>query len=131
MENKEDRPIASLLSNLAVELTTLMRQELQLFKTEISEKLSRMGYGIALLGIGGALAFAGLLFLLEAMVRGLGYIMPLWLSALLVGGLVLIVGGILALKGKNNLTAENLAPERTVESLRRDKDLAKEQIRRT
>jgi hypothetical protein len=131
----ESRSIASLLSDLSHEIITLVRQELQLARAEASEKVSQVQAGIASIAIGAAVTFGGFLIFLEFLVYGLadilsaGSIQHMWLSALIVGILVLIIGFALLKYGQNNLKARHLTPHRTTKSLRRDTELAKEQWR--
>ncbi|MBV9814918.1 MAG: phage holin family protein, partial [Alphaproteobacteria bacterium] len=56
---RQDRSIAALLSDLANETGTLVRQEIALFKTEIGEKLGRLGAGAGTIAAGGLIAFSG------------------------------------------------------------------------
>jgi hypothetical protein len=51
-----------------------------------------------------------------------------WLAPLIVGAIVAIVGGVMLSGGLKKLKAENLKPERTLQSLRADRDLAKEHL---
>jgi hypothetical protein len=128
---KEDRPLGSLLGDLMGDLAELVSKEIQLAKAELAEKVSLATAGAASLAIGGLVAFAGLLVLLDAAVYGLTALfegLPLWASALIVGVVVIGVGMVLLLKGRSNLRAENLAPRRTVESLRQDAEMIKEQV---
>ena len=127
---KEKWSITELFSDLTRNLTTLVRQEILLAKTEMKSKVSQVGAGGAYIGAGGALLYAGFLVLLGAAVIGLANIMPLWLSALIVGLIVALIGTGLLLKGKNDLKAQNLKPEKTIRSVRQDIDFTKEQFRR-
>ena len=52
-----------------------------------------------------------------------------WLAPLIVGVLVMIIGYILLSRGRKQMTAEKLTPERTMESLHRDARLAKEHVK--
>lgn len=128
---KEDRPLGSLLGDLMGDVTELVRKEIQLAKAELSEKASQAIAGVASLAIGGLVAFAGLLVLLDAAVYGLAELLgnvPLWASALIVGVVVLGIGMVLLLKGRANLSVENLAPRRTVEAMRQNAETIKEQV---
>jgi hypothetical protein len=128
---KEDRPLGSLIGDLMSDLAELVSKEIQLAKAEASEKFSQATAGAASLAIGGLVAFAGLLVLLDAAVYGLAALfegLPFWASALIVGVVVLGVGMALLLKGRSNLKAENLAPRRTAASLRQDAEMIKEQV---
>jgi len=80
---------------------------------------------------GGAVAYAGLLALLAAIIIMLSEVMPLWASALLVGVVVLAVGGYLVYSGLNALKREDLAPRQTIETLKEDAQWAREQTRQT
>jgi Putative Actinobacterial Holin-X, holin superfamily III len=86
-----------------------------------------------MLVIGGLALFAGLLKLLDAAIYGLGRLMQadlaLWLPALIVGGVVAIIGLIMLQKGRRNLKPVNLAPRRTAASLQRDAEFVKEHVR--
>src|ERR687894_566887 len=90
-QSKEDRSLGELFAELARETSTLVRQEVELAKTEMSQKASEVGKDAGLLGAGGAVAYAGFLAIMAALIIGLGQLIPLWLSALVVG---LVVGGI-------------------------------------
>ena len=125
---RSGRPVAELLSDLAGETSTLVRQEIALFKAELSEKLTRMGVGAAALAAGGVIAFSGWLALLAAAILGLSHVLAPWLSALIIGVLVLMVGVGLALFGKSRLNADALVPHRTLNSLREDEAWIRDQV---
>ncbi len=128
---KDDRPLGSLLGDLMSDLAELVSKEIQLAKAELAEKASQAASGAVSLAIGGLVAFAGLLVLLDAAVYGVAALLgdaPLWASALIVGVVVLGVGMALLLRGRSNLKAESLTPRRTVESLRQDAEMIKEQV---
>ncbi len=128
---KEDRPLGSLLGDLMADLTELVSKEIQLAKAELSEKVSQATAGVTSLAVGGLVAFAGLLVLLDAAVYGVAALLgdaPLWAAALIVGVVVLGIGMVLLLKGRSNLSAENLAPKRTVEAMRQNVETIREQV---
>ncbi|HEY4470096.1 MAG TPA: phage holin family protein, partial [Stellaceae bacterium] len=108
------RPVAALLSDLAGETSTLVRQEIALFKAELSEKLTGMGVGAAAVAAGGVIAFSGWLALVAAAIIGLSYVLAPWLSALIIGAVVMALGAGLALFGKSRLKADALVPHRTL-----------------
>lgn len=121
---KEEKTIAALITDLTRDITTLFRQEIRLVKTEMSEKVGQAESGVTVLIAGAAVAYAGLLILLVAAVIGLSLYVEPWLAALIVAVVTLIVGLIMVAKGRSNLKAQNLVPEKTVESLQRDRYLA-------
>ena len=126
---RDERSLGDLFSDLSRETTTLVRQEVQLAKAELTQSATEAARGIGMLVAGGAIAYAGLLFLLLAIVFGLieaGW--DAWLSALVVGVVVVAIGAILVLRARESLKPANLAPRRTVETLKEDQEWAKEQI---
>lgn len=126
---KTERSIATLLSDLASETILLLRQELALLKAELHEKFSRAGQGATALGAGALVAFSGWLVLLAAAVLGLANALPAWLAALIVAVVVLGIGALLLLFGKNRLDAQSLTPQRSLRSLREDEAWLKERLR--
>jgi len=126
---RDERSLGDLFSDLSRETTTLVRQEVQLAKAELTQSATEAARGIGMLVAGGAVAYAGLLFLLLAIVFGLieaGW--DAWLSALVVGLVVVVIGAVLVLRARESLKPANLAPRRTVETLKEDQEWAKEQI---
>ena len=95
MQGRDDRSLGELFAELAQETSTLVRQEVNLAKTEMSEKASRAGRQVGVLAAGGAVAYAGLLAILAGVIVLLGQVIPMWLSALLVGIVVGVVGYLL------------------------------------
>jgi hypothetical protein len=129
----DDRSLGTLFSDLTRESTTLVQQEVALARAEMSEKVSQVGNGLASLIIGGFVLFAGILKLLDAAIYGIGELFPPdlgpWLAALIVGAIVAIIGIVMLQKGRSNIKPQHLAPQRTAESLRRDQEFVKEQVR--
>ena len=128
---EDDRSLGELFSELSQETTTLIRQEVNLAKTEMSQKASRVGKDVGFMAAGGAVAYAGLLAIIAGVIALLALVIPLWLSALLVGIMVAGVGYFLVRKGLNALKQEDLAPRQTIETLKEDKEWAKDQTDRT
>jgi len=130
IENKDDRSLGELFADLARESSTLLRQEVQLAKTELGQNVSRLGRDAASIAVGGLLAYAGLLAILAAIIIGLAAAgLPWWVAALLVGLIVVGIGYGLIQRGLTALKRENLAPRRTIETLQDDAQWAKEQVR--
>lgn len=126
---RDERSLGDLFSDLSRETTTLVRKEVQLAKAELTQSATEAARGIGMLVAGGAVAYAGLLFVLLAIIFGLieaGW--DAWLSALVVGVVVVAIGAILVLRARESLKPANLAPRRTIETLKEDQEWAKEQI---
>lgn len=129
MQGRDERSLGKLFSALAQDTSTLVRQEMTLAKTEMSQKASRAGKDVGFLAAGGAVAYAGLLAILAGAIILLGQVIPMWLSAILVGLVVAGVGYFLVRKGLDALKREDLAPRQTIETLKEDQQWAKDQTR--
>lgn len=117
----DERSVGELLADLSREVTTLVREELRLAKAEMSQKASNVGKDVGMIAAGAAIAYAGMLALVAALVIILATVgVPWWASALLVGVIVTGVGGFLAWKGMQALKREDLVPHETIESLKED-----------
>ena len=125
----QDRSIGELFGDLSRETTTLIRQEVALAKAEVREKVPKIGRDVAFIAVGGMLAYAGLLALVATAIIALAYAIPWWLSALIIGVVVIAIGGALAMSGVNALKRQDLAPKQTVETLKEDVEWAKTQTK--
>ena len=133
---REERSIGQLLKELRDETTTLLRQEVDLAKTEMGEKASRVGTNLGSLAMGGAVAFLGALALLAAVVYGLTSLLDqfmslgvaVWLAPLIVGVILAAVGYSLIKKALETLKQESLAPRRTTETLQENKEWLKSKM---
>jgi len=129
-EYAQSRSLMGLFADLWRETQTLVHQEAQLAKAELSQKVSQVATGAGEIAAGGAVLFAGFIVLLFAAVGAIELMIPsdhaIWIAPLIVGLAVMIIGYILLSKGRKQLKSESLAPERTMDSLQRDARLAKE-----
>jgi uncharacterized membrane protein YqjE len=121
-----DRPIGDLLRQLSEQTTTLVRQELELAKAEVSEKGKTAGAGAGMFGGAGAAALLGLGALTAAVITLLDNAMSTQVAALIVGVVWLAIAGVLALQGKNKVQeATPPVPEQATESIKEDVQWAK------
>lgn len=130
--------IGDLVKQLRDDSSTLIRDEVALAKTEMSEKASVMGRNIASLLIGALVGYSALVILLIGigsliaqglMALGLTWAIAHFLGLTIVAIFVGIVSAILINKALEKLKATSLVPERTVDSLKNTKEFAKDQIR--
>src|SRR3954470_21925529 len=122
----KDRPIGDLLKQLSEQTTTLVKQELELAKAEVTEKGKKAGAGAGMFGGAGVAAFLGLGALTAALIVALDGAMALWLAALIVGLIWLAIAGVLALQGRNKVQeATPPVPEQATESVKEDVQWAK------
>jgi uncharacterized membrane protein YqjE len=120
--------LGRLFRDLADDLSTLTRKELELARTETMEKVSHASKAVISMAAGGFLAYAGLLVLLAAAVMVIATWVPYWLSAVIVGGVVLIIGVILLQSGRSALKKTNITPEKTVDTMKENAQWVKEKI---
>jgi len=126
---RDDRSLGELFAELAQETSTLVRQEVELARAELGEKVGTVGRSVASILVGGAVAYAGFLAILAAIIAGLAEAgLDWWLSALLVGVVVAGVGYLLINRARTALQEMDLAPRRTVETLKEDQEWVKEQV---
>jgi Putative Actinobacterial Holin-X, holin superfamily III len=129
MMHTDDRSLKDLLVDLSNSITTLFRKEIQLVRAETSEKVTQIGVALGSIAGGAILALAALIVLLQALVIGIAEAgVPAGWASLIVGVIVAVIAYILIHKGTSDLRASNLAPSRTVDSLKRDAQVAKEQV---
>src|SRR5215212_2076377 len=119
-QQREERSLGELFADLARETSTLVRQEVTLARTEMTQKVTQVGRDVGVIGIGSAIAYAGLLAIVAALILGLGQFIPLLLSALIVGLVVAGVGYVLIQRGLSALKRANLTPHETIATLKED-----------
>ncbi|MDQ3062990.1 MAG: phage holin family protein [Acidobacteriota bacterium] len=125
---KEERSLGDLFSELATETSTLVRQEVALAQTELTQKATSVGKNVGFLVVGGAVGYAALLAILAAAIIGLAYFVPAWAAALIVGVVVGIVAFLLISSALKALKETNLTPNQTVETLKEDAEWLKNQV---
>ena len=126
MTSMSPRPISEIFTDLIGQLTSLVRSEGQLARSEISEKLSRALAGIALILAGAALLIPALVILLQAaVVAMIGSGMNPALAALITGGAALVLGLVLALIGWSWIKPSSLVPDQAINQLQRDAAVAR------
>lgn len=112
---------ADLLKQLADETTTLVKQELELAKVEMTEKGKEAGRGVGMFGAAGIVGLLALGALTACFIAALDTAMPLWLAALVVAVVYGAIAGVLALTGKGRLNnATPLAPEQAQDNVKED-----------
>jgi amino acid transporter len=124
MENS----FASLLRDLIAEIGQLFRQELRLARAEAGEKVAQAQHGIVAIVVGLLLASSALLILLQAVVLALSQVVPAWAASVIVGVVVALIAFILIRGGQGSLKLTNLAPTRTLDAMRRDRDMVMEKV---
>lgn len=121
-ELRQERGVAELFGQLSQDMTMLVRQEVQLARAEMSEKLSRLTANLVSVVAGGFVAYVGALALVAALILALNDLVGIspWVSALIVGAALAIAGYAMLRRGLGELKRVDLAPRRTVENIKDD-----------
>lgn len=120
--DQNQRPsIGDLFGRLSDEFSRLIRLEIQLAKTELSEKAAVVGQNAGMIVGGVILALVGLTVLAIAIGYLLGTFMPLWLGFLLTAVLFAGIGGALAASGISTLKETSMQLDRTARTIEEDK----------
>ena len=129
-QNTNERSLGELFAELSRETSTLVRSEVALAKTELTEKAERVGRHSAMIAVGGALAHAGLLAIVAAIVLLLARAgLDPWLAAVIAGLAVAGAGYAVAQKGLTALKSGDIMPQKTIESVKETAQWAKNQTR--
>jgi uncharacterized membrane protein YqjE len=122
----KERSVGELLTQLSQETTTLVRQELELAKAELTEKGKEAGKGAGMFGGAGLLGLLAAGALTACIIAALDTAMPLWLAALIVAVVYGAIAGVLALQGRDRVKrATPPVPEQTIDSTKEDVAWAK------
>ena len=125
VEDPADHSVGDLLGRVTSDLSTLMRQEVELAKVEIKEEATKAGKASGTLVGAGLVGFLVLVFLSLAVMFGLDQVMPIGWAAVITAVLLAIVAAVLFAVGRRQLRQVNPKPEQTVETLKEDVQWAK------
>jgi VIT1/CCC1 family predicted Fe2+/Mn2+ transporter len=126
---RDEKSLGQLFSELAVETRMLIRQEVDLAKTEMTQKATFVGKNVASAAAGALVLLMGALPLIAAVIIGLGHAIGYGFASLLVGVILVIVGAVLVMKAKNALAHGSLAPQQTTTQIKETTQWAKEQMK--
>jgi hypothetical protein len=124
-----EQPMGELFKQLSDDLSTLVRQELELARAEMTDKGKKAGVGIGMFGGAGVLALFALGALTTCLIAALSTGMEVWIAALIVTAIYAAAASLLALTGKERVTeATPPVPEQTIETVKEDAQWAKTQL---
>jgi uncharacterized membrane protein YqjE len=138
MERQDERSLVGLFKELRDESTYLFRQEVALAKVEMSEKAAKLGRNMAYLVAGLVIAIPAVLYLtLTALVgiynglvaADMAHANAGWVAPLIMTAILGVIAAALIIKGLHAIKNEPLVPERTMDSLRDDKNWIKEKVK--
>jgi len=126
----DERSVSDLLRHLSEQTATLVRQEMELAKAELSVKGKRMGMGAGMFGGAGIVGAYALGALTACLILVLATAIDAWLAALIVAVVYAAIAGVLALTGRSKVQqATPPVPEQTVDSVKEDVQWTKERAK--
>ena len=125
-ESLRQLPMGELVKQLGEEVSTLVRQEIELARAEMTVKAKRAGVGLGELGSGGIAALFALGALTTCVIAALALVMPLWAAALIVAAVYGVIAAMLVVVGRRQLQeATPPVPERTQQTIKEDIEWAR------
>jgi hypothetical protein len=113
----EGTSVGQLIGEVSKDLSTLMRQELELAKAELTAEAKKAGQGAGMFGAAGFAGYMVLVFLSLALMWGLSNVMDTGWAGLIVAGLWAVIGAVAFVMGRKKFQEVHPKPERTVDTL--------------
>lgn len=126
-QTPDSRSLGEIVGDVTQDLTTLIRQEIDLAKTELKEEATKTGKAAGMLGGAGLAGYFAVLFLSTTLMFVLDEFLDLWLAALIVTVLWAVATAVLAVIGKKRLKASRPQLPQTQQTLKEDVRWAKAQ----
>lgn len=112
-----ERTIGQLVSDVTTDMSTIVRSEIELAKTEVTEGVTKLGKGIVFFAIAGVLALYMLGLLLLAGAWGIEAAgLPMWAGLLIVSGVLLLIIGGLGLAGYSQVNKAQPKPVKAIDN---------------
>lgn len=133
----EEESVADLVKDLRDETMNMVRQQIELAKTETSEKVSSITSNTASVATGGAILYAGLLFILAGLTflgyvglvaLGLSPVISLWLMPLITGAIVSLIGWSMVSGALKKIKHTSIVPGKMVHSIKEDQKWIKRKL---
>jgi Putative Actinobacterial Holin-X, holin superfamily III len=117
--------VGELVGHVAQDLSTLMRQELELAKAEVKQEITKTGKAAGMFGAAGFAGYMVLLFASIAAWWGLATVMNKGWAALIVTGIWAVIGALAFVVGRRQIKEVNPKPEQTIETVKELPDTLK------
>jgi uncharacterized membrane protein YqjE len=136
-DGRDARGVADLLKELKDETATLISQEIALAKAELGRKIAKLLRNAVYLVLGGVLAYLAIISLTFAAAMGVGAglqlagmtpLASIWLGPFIVAVVLGSVGVVLAMSALRRMRNEGLAPQRTIKSLKENKQWIEQKV---
>ncbi|MGW6287298.1 phage holin family protein [Streptomyces sp. NPDC055107] len=126
-----DEPAGMLISRASQQISDLVREEMQLARSEMTQKGKRYGKGGGLFGAAGLLGILAAQALVVTCIAALALVLPVWVAALIVTAVLAAAAGVAALTGKRQIVRAGVpAPEQAIDSVKADLAEVKENAHR-
>ena len=129
MTGQNGRSIADVLQDILANVQTIIRSEVRLAKTEITEEATKAGKAAGMLAGGAVAALFTAWLLLLTILFALATVIPIWSAALLLFVILAVVTAVLLTAGKKRFTAVHAAPEKTIETMKENVEWVKSQTK--
>jgi tetrahydromethanopterin S-methyltransferase subunit C len=126
---QQDRSLGDLFSTLANQTSTLVRKEVELARTEMTQKVTSLGRDAGMIGAGAVLGLGAYGALIATLIVVLDLWLPLWAAALIVTVVLAIIAFVLVQMGINAIKRIDPTPRQTIKTLQDDVAWAKEQVK--
>jgi uncharacterized membrane protein YqjE len=127
----DERSAGELVKQMSEQVSRLVRDEIKLAQLEMTRKGKQAGLGAGLLGGSGVIALYGMACILACVIAAISLVLPVWLSALIIGVALLLVSALAALIGKGRMQkASPPVPREAVDSVKADVEVIRERARR-
>jgi uncharacterized membrane protein YqjE len=123
----DQRSLGDIVSDVAADLSNLLKQEVDLAKTELKQEAAKAGKGAGMLGGAGVAGHLVLVFVSLTLMFLLDNWMPLEVAALLVTAVWAVAALVLGLAGKKALQHTNPQLPETQQTLKEDAAWARAQ----
>lgn len=115
-----DQPLGELVRDLARDVSTLVRQEIDLAKAETRQEVAKLGQAGGAFGVAGLAGWLSIIFVSLAAMFGLGALIPIGWAALIVAAIWGILAAVLALLGRSRVKSLHPMPDKTIETVKED-----------
>jgi Putative Actinobacterial Holin-X, holin superfamily III/Virulence factor BrkB len=126
----QDRSTVQLVSQVAGDVGTLVKKEVQLARQEVTEAVMARLRAVAAMGVAAVIGLFALGFGAAAGAAGLALVLPTWAALLIVAGAFLLVALVALLLARAGMRGPPLQPELARQSIKEDVEWAKAQLRR-
>jgi hypothetical protein len=128
----QERSTGDLVKLVTEQVSVLVRDELKLAQLEMTGKARQAGKGMGMMGGGGLIALYGVACLIACAVIAISRALQPWLSALIIGVVLLVIAAVVAAAGRSHMRkATPPMPTEAVESVKTDVEEIRERARRS